>query len=44
VIFAYSARPGVVGSPSRTRQLFGRLLPEHDKAAGQPIRVDRLLD
>lgn len=44
VIFAYSARPGVVGSLSRTRQLFGRVLPEHQEAAGQPVRVDALLD
>jgi hypothetical protein len=44
VIFAYSARPGVVGSLSRTRQLFGRVLPEHEQAAEQPIRVDALLD
>ncbi|MBL7502638.1 arpA protein [Frankia sp. CNm7] len=44
VIFAYSARPGVVGSLSRTRQLFGRVLPEHQEAADQPVRVDALLD
>ncbi|OHV34142.1 MULTISPECIES: HalD/BesD family halogenase [Pseudofrankia] len=43
-IFAYSARPGVVGSLSRTRQLFGRVLPEHQKAADRPVRVDALLD
>lgn len=40
-IFAYSARPGVVGAPERTRQLFGRVLPEH-LAADAPL-VDRLL-
>jgi len=44
VIFAYSARPGVIGSLSRTRQLFGRVLPEHEAAAETPVRVDALLD
>jgi hypothetical protein len=44
VIFAYSARPGVVGSLSRTRQLFGRVLPAHEEAAERPVRVDALLD
>ncbi|MDT3443176.1 MULTISPECIES: arpA protein [unclassified Pseudofrankia] len=44
VIFAYSARPGVVGSLSRTRQLFGRVLPEHREAAERPVRMDALLD
>jgi hypothetical protein len=42
-IFAYSGRPGVVGSVARTRQLFGRVLPQHLAAAGQP-RSDQLLD
>jgi hypothetical protein len=40
-IFAYSARPGVLGAPERTRQLFGRVLPEHLAAGGG--RVDELL-
>ncbi|MFE0026254.1 arpA protein [Amycolatopsis sp. NPDC059021] len=40
-IFAYSERPGVIGSPERARQLFGRVLPEH---LGQAVRGDRLLD
>jgi hypothetical protein len=40
-IFSYSERPGVVGNPSRTRQLFGRVLPAHDAGAA---RVDELLD
>lgn len=40
-IFAYSERPGVVGSPARTRQLFGRVLPEHERRA---VRGDGLLD
>lgn len=43
-IFAYSERPGVVGSVSRTRQLFGRVLPEHLEAGGRAVRGDRLLD
>lgn len=42
-IFAYSERPGVIGSVARTRQLFGRVLPEH-LAAEQRVRVDSLLD
>ena len=43
-IFSYSERPGVVGSPARTRQLFGRLLPEHAAAGRAAVRVDELLD
>ena len=43
-IFAYSRRPGVVGSVERTRQLFGRVLPEHLAAAGHEVRTDALLD
>jgi hypothetical protein len=41
-IFAYSDRPGVVGSPTRTRQLFGRVDAAHLAAA--PARSDALLD
>ncbi len=41
-IFAYSERPGVIGSPERTRQLFGRVLPEH--VASTAVRGDQLLD
>jgi hypothetical protein len=33
-IFAYSRRPGVIGSVERIRQLFGRVLPEHLAAEG----------
>jgi len=42
-IFAYSDRPGVVGTRERTRQLIGRLTPAHrsDDGAG---RSDALLD
>jgi hypothetical protein len=43
-IFAYSERAGVVGSVARTRQLFGRVLPEHLASAGHAVRVDQLLD
>ncbi|MET8451274.1 arpA protein [Streptomyces sp. NPDC005209] len=43
-IFAYSERPGVIGSVERTRQLFGRVLPEHLEAEGRAVRGDRLLD
>jgi hypothetical protein len=43
-IFSYSERPGVVGSPARTRQLFGRLTPEHEAGERPAVRVDKLLD
>jgi hypothetical protein len=43
-IFSYSERPGVVGSMARTKQLFGRMEPEHLAAAGRAIRGDQLLD
>lgn len=43
-IFAYSERPGVIGSEARTRQLFGRVLPEHLAAEGSRVRGDQLLD
>jgi hypothetical protein len=44
-IFAYTERPGVMGSVERTRQLFGRVLPEHLAAVGgRAVRGDRLLD
>jgi hypothetical protein len=42
-IFAYSERAGVIGSPARTQQLFGRVSPEHREEAGR-VRVDQLLD
>ncbi|MDQ6840163.1 MAG: arpA protein [Actinomycetota bacterium] len=42
-IFAYSESPGVIGSVTRTRQLFGRVSPSH-LAAGSMVRVDGLLD
>ncbi|MDX8035375.1 arpA protein [Lentzea sp. BCCO 10_0856] len=42
-IFAYSLRPGVVGSVARTRQLFGRVLPDHLAAEQAGVRVDERL-
>ncbi|AYF77507.1 arpA protein [Nocardia yunnanensis] len=41
-IFAYSDTPGLIGTAERTRQLFGRVLPDH-LAVGE-IRGDQLLD
>lgn len=43
-ILAYTERPGVIGSVERTRQLFGRVLPEHRAAASRAVRIDQLLD
>jgi hypothetical protein len=43
-IFAYTDRPGVIGTVERTRQLFGRVLPDHLAAAAGAVRGDRLLD
>jgi hypothetical protein len=43
-IFAYSERPGVIGTVARTRQLFGRVRSEHLAAEGRAVRVDALLD
>lgn len=43
-IFAYSERPGVVGTVARTRQLFGRVSPAHLAAEGCAVRLDQLLD
>lgn len=40
-IFAYSEHAGVIGSPERTRQLFGRVLAEH---LAEAVRGDELLD
>jgi hypothetical protein len=42
-IFAYSERPDVIGTPARTRQLFGRVTEAHLAAGDQDGRVDRLL-
>lgn len=40
-IFAYSERPGVIGTVARTRQLFGRVTPAH--LAAEAVRVDELM-
>ena len=41
-IFSYVEEPGMVGSPERTRQLYGRVLPVHLERAG--LRNDALVD
>ena len=41
-IFSFVEEPGMVGSPERTRQLYGRVLPIHEARAGR--RADRLVD
>lgn len=41
-IFSYVEEPGMVGSPERTRQLYGRVLPIHLERAG--LRADAYLD
>ncbi|MYB28249.1 MAG: arpA protein [Acidimicrobiaceae bacterium] len=43
-IFAYTQEPGVIGRVARTRQLFGRVLAEHEEAERRRIRSDALLD
>ncbi|MDH3293390.1 MAG: arpA protein [Acidimicrobiia bacterium] len=43
-IFAYTEKSGVVGRVVRTRQLFGRVLPEHEAAERERVRSDALLD
>jgi len=41
-IFSFAERPDMVGSPERTRQLYGRVLPIHEARAG--LRADALID
>ncbi|MGI9393361.1 MAG: HalD/BesD family halogenase [Boseongicola sp.] len=41
-IFSYVEEPNMVGSPERTRQLYGRMLPIHLERAG--MRADQFLD
>jgi hypothetical protein len=41
-IFSFTEEPGMVGSPERTRQLYGRVLPIHLERAG--LRADALID
>lgn len=43
-ILAYTEEPGVIGRVTRTRQLFGRVLPEHLAAEEARVRTDALLD
>ena len=43
-IFAYTLEPGVIGRVERTRQLFGRVLAEHEEAERRRVRSDALLD
>jgi hypothetical protein len=43
-IFAYSHRPGVVGSPTRAKQLFGRVAEAHLNGPEGAVPADRLLD
>ena len=43
-IFAYTRQPGVIGRVHRTRQLFGRVLREHEEAERRRVRNDDLLD
>lgn len=41
-ILSYVEEPGMVGSPERARQLYGRVLPIHLERAG--LRADALID
>jgi hypothetical protein len=41
-IFSFVEEPGMVGSPERTRQLYGRVTPIHLERAG--LRTDTLID
>ncbi len=43
-IFAYTEQAGVIGRVVRTRQLFGRVLPQHEAAERERVRSDTLLD
>ncbi len=43
-ILAYTEKAGVIGRLERTRQLFGRVLPEHEAAERRRVRSDGLLD
>ncbi|WP_108883581.1 HalD/BesD family halogenase [Anderseniella sp. Alg231-50] len=41
-IYSFVEEPAMVGSPERTRQLYGRVLPVHMERAG--VRADTLVD
>lgn len=43
-IFAYTELPNVIGNVERTRQLFGRVLPQHHDAQHHRLRNDQLMD
>jgi len=43
-IFAFTEKPGVIGRVTRTRQLFGRVLPAHEAAERERVRGDALID
>lgn len=44
-VFAYTLEEGLIGGLVRTRQLFGRHLPIHERyAEGQSVRQDTLID
>ncbi|MEE2768147.1 MAG: arpA protein [Actinomycetota bacterium] len=43
-VFAYTEAADVIGRLERTKQLFGRTLPEHEKAEQSRIRNDSLRD
>ena len=43
-IFAYTLEAGVIGRVERTRQLFGRVLPQHVAAEQVRVRSDALTD
>lgn len=44
VIFAYARRPGMIGNPAKTRQIFGRLSDSHSGDAAAYARDDGLTD
>ncbi len=43
-VAAVSARDGALGADLCTRQLFGRVLAEHEEAERRRVRSDALLD
>ena len=43
-VFAYTEEADVIGRLERTKQLFGRALPEHEKAEEARVRNDSLRD
>ena len=43
-IFAYTEQRNVIGRVARTKQLFGRVLQEHEDAERERVRSDALID